>query len=170
MVSCIKRSQLAPSSRALSFSKPLAHLSQPLHIPSHLLLLPLSLYSLLCALGRCQADLTPLSWAFGHQLAHGEVRRMGYNWHGEAWKRFDLNQMADHIRFVLSPTQIMTANSSDPQAFSPSQPADKEQNLAAGETEPHYGDFHAQAPTKGLHVCLSMGWGSSVKPENHPGA
>lgn len=77
-VSCIKRSQPAPSSpSALSFSKPLAHLSQPLHIPSHLPLLSTSLYSLLAALGRCHADLTPLSWAFGHQPARGGVRRMG---------------------------------------------------------------------------------------------
>lgn len=61
-VSCIKRSQPVPSSLCPFFSKPLAHLSQPLHIASHLLFLPVSLYSLLCALGHCYTDLTPLSW------------------------------------------------------------------------------------------------------------
>lgn len=62
-------------------------------------------------LGRCQADLTPLSWAFWHQLAYREVRRMGCYWRRRAKKRFDLNQMAYHIHFVLSPTHLMTAQS-----------------------------------------------------------
>lgn len=83
---------------------------------------------------------------------------MGCYWHREARKRLDLNQTADHIRFVLSTTQIMTANSTDQKDASPSQPPDKEQNLVAGETEFSYGDSSAKAPIKGLRICFVYRW------------
>ncbi len=64
-------------------------ISSPVTTTPYPLLLSISLYSLLCALWCCHADLTPLSWAFGHQPACGEVRRMGYElaWRstGDIW-------------------------------------------------------------------------------------
>lgn len=80
----------------LSASKPLAHLSQPLHIPTHLLLLSIPLYSPLCA---------TLTWHLSPELSDTTrpVERSG-GWGVQlAWsKRFDLNQMADHIRLLYS--------------------------------------------------------------------
>lgn len=59
----------------------------------------------------------------------------------------------------------MTANSSD----RPSQPPDKEWNLVAGETKSNYGDFHAQAPIKGLTARLEVKK-VVLMPEIHPGS
>lgn len=117
-----------------SFSEPLAHLPQPLHVPSHLLV-SLPSYSLLCAVGRCLADLARHSGAFWHQPAHGEVRRMMEGAFGMAkWER-DLTSIKWRITsaFVLrhTHTQIMRSNGSDQQPISPLRPPDKGWNLVA---------------------------------------
>lgn len=113
-VSCIKRSQPAPTSPCPFFSKPLAHLSQPLHIPSHLLFLSLSLYSPLCALGCWRADPTPL--LRGLHSSQPVERSGGWGDTGmeKQPKRFDLDQTARHNRFVLSPTRIIMVQTNRP--------------------------------------------------------
>lgn len=72
-VSCMKRSQPAPSSPRPLFlkaiSSPVTTTPYPLSSPPPLCI---PLFSALCS-----ADLTPLLWAFWHQPARGEVRTTG---------------------------------------------------------------------------------------------
>lgn len=135
-VSCIKRSPPAPTSLCPFFSKPLAHLSQPLHIPSHLLSLALSLYSPLSAPGCWHADPTPLFPGLRSSPPGDRSGGLGGTGMEKRPKRFDLNQTARHVRFVLSPTQLSWFR---PTGLVP----------IAATMFPfgfRYGDRHAQAP------------------------
>lgn len=135
---------------ALSFSKPLAHLSQPLHILSHLLLLTISLCSLLCAGGCWHADLTPLSWAFRHQSAHRRGRDDGVlsAWRSakEIWPQ---SNSLSHLLCALTHSNNDSKQLKPAGHLSSTLPPDKEWNLVAHYCclvklhKSNYGDFHA---------------------------
>lgn len=98
---------------------------------------------------------------------------MGCYWHREVRKRLDLNQMADHIRFVLSTTQIMTANSTDQKDASPSQPPDKEQKTGDEllvKLSSVMGILLLKLLLKDYVSALSTGGESCLMPEIHPGS
>lgn len=118
-VSCTKRSQPAPLSAPFFFlkaiSSPVTATPYPLSSPPPL---KMSLFSARCSgtLPRWP-DTSLLSFWIPASPCGGQEYRVlsAKRCMKEIWPQSN----ADHIRFVLSPTQIMTANSSGQQSFSP---------------------------------------------------